>query len=33
VWRVGDFYRELRWRIRRRKFRVAPPDDRDRWVN
>jgi membrane associated rhomboid family serine protease len=33
VWRVGDLYRDVRWRIRRRKFRVAPPDDRDRWVN
>ena len=33
IWRVGDFYRDLRWRIRRRRFRVAPPDDHDRWVN
>ena len=33
VWRVGDLYRDIRWRIRRRKFRVAPPDDHDRWVN
>jgi membrane associated rhomboid family serine protease len=33
VWRVRDLYRDIRWRIRRRRFRVAPPDDRDRWVN
>jgi membrane associated rhomboid family serine protease len=33
VWRVRDLYRDVRWRIRRRRFRVAPPDDRDRWVN
>ncbi|MBZ5640122.1 MAG: rhomboid family intramembrane serine protease [Acidobacteriia bacterium] len=33
VWRVRELYRDLRWRLRRRKFRVAPPDDRDRWVN
>ncbi|MCP3978698.1 MAG: rhomboid family intramembrane serine protease [bacterium] len=40
AWRVGDFYRELRWRIKRRRFRVmrskdgnGSPDDFDRWVN
>lgn len=36
VWRVGDFYRELRWRLRRRRFKVMPRergDDSDRWVN
>ncbi len=33
VWRVGDLYREVRWRVKRRRFRVAPPDDHDRWVN
>jgi membrane associated rhomboid family serine protease len=32
VWRLGEFYRELRWKLRRRRFRVMPPDD-DRWVN
>jgi membrane associated rhomboid family serine protease len=32
VWRVGDLYRELRWRIRRRRFKMVPPPD-DRWPN
>jgi len=33
AWRVGEFYRELRWKIRRRRFKsVTPPDD-DHWVN
>jgi len=36
VWRVGDFYRELKWKVRRRRFKVIEPDkkdDSDRWVN
>ena len=36
AWRLGEFYRELRWKLRRRRFRVTPRDDRDdfdRWVN
>jgi membrane associated rhomboid family serine protease len=36
AWRIGDFYRELRWKIRRRRFKVMPAkerDDFDRWVN
>jgi len=36
AWRIGNLFRELRWRIRRRRFRVMPPrdrDDLDRWVN
>jgi membrane associated rhomboid family serine protease len=34
AWRVGAFYRELRWRIRRRRFKVMPPQDPgDRWLN
>jgi membrane associated rhomboid family serine protease len=32
AWRVGEFYRDLRWRLRRRRFKVMPPRD-DRWVN
>ena len=35
VWRLGNFYRELRWRLRRRRFKVMsqePRDDHDRWV-
>jgi membrane associated rhomboid family serine protease len=34
TWRVGEFYRNLRWRMLRRKFKVMPPrDDDDRWVH
>ena len=36
TWRIGTLFRELRWRVRRRRFRVMPPEDRDdfdRWVN
>jgi len=35
AWRFGDFYRELKWKYQRRKFKVIPPkdDDNDRWVN
>jgi membrane associated rhomboid family serine protease len=32
AWRVQDFYREIRWRLRRRRFRVMPPDQ-DRWIH
>lgn len=36
VWRVADLFRELRWRVRRRRFRVMPPEERDdidRWIH
>ncbi len=34
AWRIRDFYRELHFRIRRRRFKVMPPDDPgDRWLN
>jgi membrane associated rhomboid family serine protease len=33
AWRIGDFYREMRWKVRRRRFKVMPPDDPDHWVN
>lgn len=33
AWRVGEFYRDLRWRLRRRRFKVMPPRDHDPWVN
>jgi membrane associated rhomboid family serine protease len=37
AWRLGDFYREMRWKIRRRRFKVMSRDDNkddfDRWVN
>ncbi len=29
VWRFGEFYRELKWKLQRRKFKVIPPDDQD----
>lgn len=32
AWRLKDFYREIRWKLRRRKFRVMPPDE-DRWIH
>jgi membrane associated rhomboid family serine protease len=36
AWRVGEFYREMKWKLKRRRFKVMPPNDRDdfdRWVN
>jgi membrane associated rhomboid family serine protease len=36
AWRVGEFFRDLKWKIRRRRFKVMPPNDRDdfdQWVN
>ena len=33
AWRIGDLYRDIRWKIRRRRFKVAPPRDGDRWLN
>ena len=34
AWRIGDLYRDIRWRLLRRRFKVMrPPDDDDRWVN
>ncbi len=33
AWRVTEMWRELVWRIRRRKFKIMPPDDRDRWIH
>jgi membrane associated rhomboid family serine protease len=33
AWRVGDLWRELVWRIRRRRFKVMPPGDEDRWLH
>jgi membrane associated rhomboid family serine protease len=33
AWRVGEFYKELRWKYQRRKFKVMPPDDDGPWVN
>ena len=34
VWRVGELFREIRWKIQRRRFKVMPPpDDPDRWIN
>jgi membrane associated rhomboid family serine protease len=33
AWRIGDLYRELRWRVRRRRLRVLPRADEDRWIH
>ena len=33
AWRLGEFWRELVWRIRRRRFKVMPPGDDDRWIH
>ena len=34
AWRVGELFREIRWRIQRRRFKVMrPPDDHDDWIN
>lgn len=34
AWRVGEFYRELKWKLARRKFKVVTKDDdTDRWVH
>ena len=35
AWRFGEFYKELRWRMLRRKFKVTSKkdDDFDRWVH
>jgi membrane associated rhomboid family serine protease len=33
AWHVGELWRELVWRIRRRRFKVMPPKDTDRWVH
>lgn len=34
AWRVGAFWRELRWKFARRRFKVVDRDrDRDRWVH
>ena len=32
AWRIGEFYRELRWKIRRRRFKTVQRDD-DTWLN
>jgi hypothetical protein len=32
AWRIGEMLREVRWKLRRRKFKVMPPND-DRWIH
>jgi membrane associated rhomboid family serine protease len=32
AWRLGEVAREIRWKLRRRKFKVMPPGD-DRWIH
>jgi membrane associated rhomboid family serine protease len=33
AWRIGEFYRELRWKILRRKFKVMSNKDPDDWLH
>jgi membrane associated rhomboid family serine protease len=35
AWRIGEFYRELRWKVRRRKFKVMNDNDKgpDEWIH
>ena len=33
VWRLPELYRELRWRLRRRRFRVMDSRDDNRWIH
>jgi membrane associated rhomboid family serine protease len=33
AWHLPNLWREVRWRVRRRRFKVMPPGDEDRWVN
>jgi membrane associated rhomboid family serine protease len=33
AWRVAELWRELMWRLRRRRFKVMPPDDHDRFIH
>jgi len=34
AWRLGELYRELRWKFRRRKFKMMPPEGPDdRWLH
>lgn len=33
AWRVRHVFEDLRWRIRRRRFKVMPPRDEDRWIH
>jgi membrane associated rhomboid family serine protease len=35
AWRIREFVQELRWKMRRKKFRVMPPEskDDDHWVH
>jgi membrane associated rhomboid family serine protease len=33
AWRIGEFTRELRWKIRRRKFKVMSPKDPGDWIH
>jgi membrane associated rhomboid family serine protease len=33
AWRIGEFWRELRWKIRRRKFKVTSSKGPDEWIH
>lgn len=32
AWRLSELFQELRWKLKRRKFKVMPPND-DRWIH
>jgi hypothetical protein len=33
AWRVGDLWRDIAWRLKRRRIKLMPPNDTDRWVH
>jgi len=34
TWQIGTLYRDLRWKVRRRRFKMVPPrDPDDRWLH
>jgi membrane associated rhomboid family serine protease len=33
AWRIGEFYRELRWKIKRRRFKVMSPGNHDEYLH
>lgn len=36
IWRIGELYREMKWKFQRRRFKVMPSNDRDdfdRWIH
>jgi rhomboid family protein len=33
AWHLSNAWRELKWAVKRRRFKVMPPDDRDRFIH